>query len=845
MTGFGNFSFFYLKNDYSFVRLVQMLWRLNFLVIFLCLSQGTTYILYYICPLHTYYFLMVYCTMRVAKNLNYSKYGLRLKLAVVAVIIFLVWDVDTGLFQMIHFPFVGRKPTIGATNGVMWEWYFRTTLDHWSTFLGMIFAANFPITSLFFRKLEALPTTKCWIGKGVIGVSLGLAFVAWLRGPFMLGKFEYNMTNSFFGFIPLITYIYFRNLTPTLRSYSLKLLHEIGKTTLETYLMQHNIWLTSNAKSLLVLVPGWPKMNMMVVTLIYFLTSRKLYKLTLFLRGMVLPNDPKTCRRSLTIMGGTILFFYGIAYYLHAIGFVSLKVVAVVSLVCGMFLYQTVMDTTWQSYAAMDSTDETSLADTFFSGNNFGDESTVAKVFPSVIGTMIILIIGITWQGMAVAGAGKIGPLNAGCGSIVNRGHWIPVDGCNEVARGFAHRNDGIQNFATCSPAGAGYTWGWETSKPSLHCRFTQRTVKELKKNLNHKRIGIVGDSMTRNLYHALCRQLGMADAGLYDAGGPKHVDITRTIDHTDVDFRWAPMATDQLQMMKDLNENAGKQDVSRYDLVIIGGGAWDQLHKFVDVKDVTAHSLTVSDLVEQMKSLKNMGVPVVWMTPTTINTPALNTPEKREHMTEEDMSNMRAVYDQLGVIKAVSFVVDGPSFSKDRVDESFDGVHYPPDVYSAGAQILANAFDWLIPEVEESTKFTAPEPGKMARPFLGLMMLCLCFIGLFFFDGFFGFSYLACLFIKGILPSDLYLEAFSALHAKSKLPPLSFGSGGDSMFSENTQKTKNTNGVNVSTRKSTNASNRNRKRVSQKSRPASDVDDEIAALLGDADDIEVTRLNS
>ena len=302
-------------------------------------------------------------------------------------------------------------------------------------------------------------------------------------------------------------------------------------------------------------------------------------------------------------------------------------------------------------------------------------------------------------------------------------------------------------------------------------------------------------------------------------------------------------MAAEQLQVMKDLNENASKQDVSKYDLVLVGGGAWDLLHRFVDVKDQKAHALAVSDLVEQMKLLKNMGVPVVWMTPTTINTPALNTPEKREHMTEEDMRKMRARYDEIGVRKAASFVVEGPSFSKERVGESFDGVHYPPDVYSAGAQILANAFDWLLPEVEVSDKFTAPEPGKMARPFLGLMMLCLCFIGLFFFDGFFGFSYLACLFVKGILPSDLYFEAFSALHEKSELPPLSFTTGGGVIFSENTQKTRETNGKDVRTKKG-NDSPRNRKKASQKSQLISDVDDEIAALLGDTGDIEVSRFN-
>jgi len=32
MTGFGNFSYFYTKQDFSLVRVLQMLFRLNFLV---------------------------------------------------------------------------------------------------------------------------------------------------------------------------------------------------------------------------------------------------------------------------------------------------------------------------------------------------------------------------------------------------------------------------------------------------------------------------------------------------------------------------------------------------------------------------------------------------------------------------------------------------------------------------------------------------------------------------------------------------------------------------------------------------------------------------------------------
>jgi len=33
MTGFGDFSYYYVRKDFSLARFVQMMWRLNFLVI--------------------------------------------------------------------------------------------------------------------------------------------------------------------------------------------------------------------------------------------------------------------------------------------------------------------------------------------------------------------------------------------------------------------------------------------------------------------------------------------------------------------------------------------------------------------------------------------------------------------------------------------------------------------------------------------------------------------------------------------------------------------------------------------------------------------------------------------
>eukprot|EP00591_Stephanopyxis_turris_P002045 CAMPEP_0195524174 /NCGR_PEP_ID=MMETSP0794_2-20130614/23859_1 /TAXON_ID=515487 /ORGANISM="Stephanopyxis turris, Strain CCMP 815" /LENGTH=1122 /DNA_ID=CAMNT_0040654341 /DNA_START=200 /DNA_END=3568 /DNA_ORIENTATION=- len=827
MTGFGNFSFFYLKNDFSFVRVMQMLWRLNFLVVFLCLSQGTSYILYYICPLHTYYFLMVYVTMKVGSHVNYSRYGLRFKLLGLALIIFMVWDVDSGLFGLFHFIVLGKRPVLGATYGSMWEWYFRSSLDHWSAFLGMVFAANFPIISLFYKKVEAKPLMQQVLAKGVVGLGLFLALCMWIMVPFGQNKVSYNATNAYFGFVPLLSYVYFRNLTPKLRSYSLNLLHQIGKTTLETYLMQHHIWLTSDAKSLLTLIPGWPKVNMLVVTTIYYLTSRRLYKLTLYLRGMLLPDkNERKCIRNMICLFGIILAFYVLALSLDTMNLSNLKSIAVCSILCGLLLYQTVMDGTWQSYS--DSLPSSPDADPMESNNSSHSnkphlvESPIAKISPPLIGTMVLFCVGLLWQGMSIHGAGKVASLPASCEVDVNKGAWLPMNGCSEFQRGASYRDHGLDNIGTCHGS---YVWGWNTTKSNTLCRFSHRPTKQLLNTLEHRRLVFIGDSMTRNVFHAFCRALGDATAGRYDATVAKHSDIYKVYGSTELEFKWAPLAVDQVRKFQDViqtprtsdeadlldpiitipapdEENNPNQTTTnantntipktrKPDLAFLGGGAWDRLHLFSTDEDQKSHRLQVKELASLMNDAKldpiqSNQIPTVWLNPTTIHTNALMHEDKRDHMKEENMQTMRDIHAELGVWAASSFLLDGVSFTVDRVQESYDGVHYPHQVYDAGAQILANALDWILMpfSMEEEEDHlqkkleNAPQPGKMANPFLGLMMLCFAFIGLFFFDGLLGFTYLATLVVNGVMPNDLYEEAFGPLHKKMHLPPIMLDNG-------------------------------------------------------------------
>jgi hypothetical protein len=99
---------------------------------------------------------MVYAVMYIGNERNHNTWFMRSKLGVLAVIIFLVWDNNSGIFEGVHrLLLLGDKPMAGAPFGSLWEWYFRSYLDHWSALLGMVFALNLPVVSLFYRKLEA------------------------------------------------------------------------------------------------------------------------------------------------------------------------------------------------------------------------------------------------------------------------------------------------------------------------------------------------------------------------------------------------------------------------------------------------------------------------------------------------------------------------------------------------------------------------------------------------------------------------------------------------------------------------------------------------------------------
>lgn len=250
--------------------LMKILFRLNFFVAFVCIAMNREFMQYYVCALHTFFFLCVYAMMGIAWQWNKSDRLLLVKFGVLFAILFLLFDVPSlGLFQAIFGPF-----PIFYWNNSLWEWWFRSRLDHYATFFGMVCAWNVKRLESFLARLDSgvNPARKYMTQAAAASVLLALGTL-WMVYCLWLPKSPYNAQHAYTSIIPIVLYILLRNLTPWLRRHVLPLFTWFGKITLETYILQFHIWLSDDAATIITYLPNYPMFNFMLATAIYVALS--------------------------------------------------------------------------------------------------------------------------------------------------------------------------------------------------------------------------------------------------------------------------------------------------------------------------------------------------------------------------------------------------------------------------------------------------------------------------------------------------------------------------------------------------------------------------------------------
>ncbi|RUS73040.1 hypothetical protein EGW08_019204 [Elysia chlorotica] len=289
-----------------------MLFRLNFLVVFVAMVTNNGYMLYYICAMHTYWFITVYVFMRVLHSWNRNPRLMALKFAAYAffnAIIFEIPGVSEKVFWPLHF-------VLGLDDGspsIMHEWTFRSGLDHWACFCGMLCAYNYPHFENYMTYLDSKSADskeslrKLLIRMGIAAACICLGCV-WFFSVMGLEKYTYNSYHPYTSMIPVVCFIVLRNIHPKLRSYHIGLFAWLGKITLETYLSQLHIYLMANARTLLVFLDGYPMLNFALVTILYLVVSHRLFVITNDCSNFLLPHT-KDMRRVLRNFACTALLF--------------------------------------------------------------------------------------------------------------------------------------------------------------------------------------------------------------------------------------------------------------------------------------------------------------------------------------------------------------------------------------------------------------------------------------------------------------------------------------------------------------------------------------------------------
>ncbi|CAL8397180.1 unnamed protein product [Gadus morhua 'NCC'] len=313
-TGYGHFSFFWLKGDFGLYRVCQVLFRLNFLVLVLCAVMDRSYQFYYFVPLVTFWFVIIYATMALwpqvlQKRANGSgMWHLGILTKLLGLLLLICYFANSeGFFQSLFSVWPLSK--LFELNGSIHEWWFRWKLDRFAVIHGMLFAFIYLVLQksqrMFEGRGEALFSATISNLLLCLSVVSFMAYSIWASS--CKNKTECNEMHPYISVVQILAFILIRNIPGYARSVYSSFFAWFGKISLELFICQYHIWLAADTKGILVLIPGFPSLNILVSTFVFVCVAHEISLITNDLALVAIPKETGPLLKRLGAAGGLAL----------------------------------------------------------------------------------------------------------------------------------------------------------------------------------------------------------------------------------------------------------------------------------------------------------------------------------------------------------------------------------------------------------------------------------------------------------------------------------------------------------------------------------------------------------
>ncbi|PPQ62754.1 hypothetical protein CVT24_000448 [Panaeolus cyanescens] len=263
MTGYGHATFYLKKADFGFLRVAQVLIRLNLFTVLLAYTMNTQYVAYYFTPLVTMWYLVIYATMLVGARFNDRASFFLLKILLSAA--FMTWLMNGSWLLEMIFDVLYR---FFAIRWSMRELMFRTNLDIWIVYVGMA-------TALAVIKVREHRLTDHGSWQLAVKISAGASalIIVWFF-VFELtqeSKFTYNKWHPYISPLPVLAFVILRNSSAIMRSAHSEAFAFFGRCSLEAFIIQYHLWLAADSKGILIIIPGtlWRPVNFVLISIIF------------------------------------------------------------------------------------------------------------------------------------------------------------------------------------------------------------------------------------------------------------------------------------------------------------------------------------------------------------------------------------------------------------------------------------------------------------------------------------------------------------------------------------------------------------------------------------------------